>query len=264
MAYTRVAGYRPAAHLGSGSGTLGAKGQTHREVGTQSHGSLRDSRVAEAIPARRIFLLRSIGPSWAGLQRELESLPDVTVVGSAASAAEARRHIAALQPEMIISGLTVAGESTIALLADLRAELPAAIIVVIVDHFSEDEAKALAELGVAGCWGWDDLADPSFVGAHDAVRSSTFAVWSRSAFQTLTAALLRPRQPAVAPLPLGERKRSVLALIVEGVGDDGIAAQLNLSHTTVRTHLRHLIEKTGTVNRTHLAYVAGVQGLLDQ
>ena len=55
------------------------------------------------------------------------------------------------------------------------------------------------------------------------------------------------------PLRLTPRETQVAALVAEGLGDKQICARLGISPATLRTHLSHSFEKTGTRNRAGLA-----------
>jgi DNA-binding CsgD family transcriptional regulator len=43
-------------------------------------------------------------------------------------------------------------------------------------------------------------------------------------------------------------------LVAQGLSDKEIARRLNISATTVRTHLEHAFRKTGATNRAGLAH----------
>lgn len=51
---------------------------------------------------------------------------------------------------------------------------------------------------------------------------------------------------------LTSREREILPLVAEGLTNKEIAALLHISPVTVRTHLTHLFQKTGTASRTEL------------
>lgn len=57
---------------------------------------------------------------------------------------------------------------------------------------------------------------------------------------------------------LTPREIQVLRLLTTGVGNDEIAETLNISLNTVKTHIQHLLDKTGFANRTQLAIQARV------
>ena len=59
-----------------------------------------------------------------------------------------------------------------------------------------------------------------------------------------------------------ERELEVLRELTSGDPDADIAQRLNMSVWTVRTHVRHLLEKTGFESRTRLAVEARESGLV--
>jgi two-component system NarL family response regulator len=65
------------------------------------------------------------------------------------------------------------------------------------------------------------------------------------------------RSPAPDPLEaLSARERDVLALIAEGLRNREIAERLVISETTVKTHVRHVLEKLRFRNRAEAAAFA--------
>ena len=62
------------------------------------------------------------------------------------------------------------------------------------------------------------------------------------------------------PLGISEREIDVVRLVADGLSNKEIAARLHLSVRTVESHLRHLLTKTGLVNRTQLAAWAHERG----
>lgn len=61
---------------------------------------------------------------------------------------------------------------------------------------------------------------------------------------------------------LTEREVQILRALVDGLSNDEIADRLHLASNTVKTHMRHLLEKTGCENRTQLALQARLSGLV--
>ncbi|MDO4778035.1 MAG: response regulator transcription factor [Tissierellia bacterium] len=61
---------------------------------------------------------------------------------------------------------------------------------------------------------------------------------------------------------LTERELDVLREMTAGLSNSAIAKKLGMAETTVKTHIRHLIEKTGCDNRTQLAIRARVSGVV--
>lgn len=61
---------------------------------------------------------------------------------------------------------------------------------------------------------------------------------------------------------LTPREIQVLRLLTTGVGNDEIAESLGVSLNTVKTHIQHLLDKTGFTSRTQLAIQARVTGFV--
>jgi len=62
--------------------------------------------------------------------------------------------------------------------------------------------------------------------------------------------------------PLTAKEQQVLQLLVEGLSNSAMAAQLQVSDSTVRTHLRNINSKLGAGNRTQAVAIARRLGLL--
>lgn len=61
---------------------------------------------------------------------------------------------------------------------------------------------------------------------------------------------------------LTPREIQVLRLLTTGVGNDEIAESLGISLNTVKTHIQHLLDKTGFSSRTQLAIQARITGFV--
>lgn len=61
---------------------------------------------------------------------------------------------------------------------------------------------------------------------------------------------------------LSAREKQVLALIVEGLSNEGIAEQLTISQATARHHVSACITKLGAANRTQAAVLAVKHNLI--
>lgn len=59
-----------------------------------------------------------------------------------------------------------------------------------------------------------------------------------------------------------ERELEVLRIMTTGATNAAIAEKLNISESTVKNHIRHMMEKTGCESRTALAIEARVSGVV--
>lgn len=61
---------------------------------------------------------------------------------------------------------------------------------------------------------------------------------------------------------LTSREIEVLRLLTTGAGNEEIAEKLYISPNTVKTHIKHLLEKTGFSSRTQLAIQSRITGFV--
>lgn len=61
---------------------------------------------------------------------------------------------------------------------------------------------------------------------------------------------------------LTPREIEVLRLLTTGACNEEIANKLHISQNTVKTHIKHLLEKTGFTSRTQLAIQSRVTGFV--
>ena len=80
--------------------------------------------------------------------------------------------------------------------------------------------------------------------------------------QSALAGELRLRAPAEGPR-LSERETQILALLAEGLSSGEIASELDVSATTVKSHLRHLYDKLEVSDRAAAVARAMRAGLLE-
>ena len=86
--------------------------------------------------------------------------------------------------------------------------------------------------------------------------------------RTLAGESIYPDSTPVVTLGLAKsseftpREIEVLRLLTTGVGNDEIAEKLDISQSTVKTHVKHLLEKTGFETRTQLAIQSRVTGFV--
>lgn len=86
--------------------------------------------------------------------------------------------------------------------------------------------------------------------------------------RTLAGESIYPEQTPVIQLGLAKsteftpREIQVLRLLTTGAGNDEIASKLEISLNTVKTHVMHLMDKTGFTSRTQLAIHARITGFV--
>jgi len=184
--------------------------------------------------------------------------PDVgfEVVGEAADGQEAIDQARALRPEVVVMDLLLPGMSGIDATAAIRAELPEVEVVVLT---SVDDDAAIVHAVRAGAAGYllKDATGDELRGALRAALAGHMQLSSEAANRLLNGGLTLEGGEA-----LTERELDVLDKLAEGKANKEIARELDLSPETVKTYVKHILDKLGVHTRTQAAVQAVTRGLL--
>jgi DNA-binding NarL/FixJ family response regulator len=79
---------------------------------------------------------------------------------------------------------------------------------------------------------------------------------------SLATPIVRPRRPGGLHQPLSQREHEVLRLIADGLENQAIADVLFVSVETIRTHVKSILRKLSSRDRTHAVAIAFRSGVL--
>lgn len=196
----------------------------------------------------------------AAIESLLTREPDVLVIGSAGSLAEAVSLVPVLQPDILLLNVSMSFVSELAALEQL-AQL-SRVSVVLLTAFVDDEQRAFAyRAGVKGILQKDGTVDSLLVGIR-AVASEQCWPWGVATQALPTVAVPPVSARAGMPVNLTAREREVLAALMEGGTNADIARRLRISGDTVKHHITNLLDKTGASNRLELVIFAVRRRLL--
>jgi two-component system nitrate/nitrite response regulator NarL len=190
-----------------------------------------------------------------GLAELLEQRGNIQVVGITGNPDEARTLLQAKQPDVVIMDLNMPPVNGIALLGQLRAEgFTVPTLMLTVSDAEEDLANALR----AGARGYllKDIEPDELVDAiQRAARGETVVA---SAMTMKLVNLLEGKQePAESLLNLlTQREREILTHLAQGESNKAIARALDISHDTVKLHVRHILAKLNLSSRVEAAVFA--------
>ena len=101
-------------------------------------------------------------------------------------------------------------------------------------------------------------------GALDAKSAGSGQLTSREVAEPTTSAdTTTGTEVNTEGLSLTNRQHEVLMSLQKGLSNKGIGRDLNLSESTVKVHMRHLMRKLGVNNRTQLALSASTEVVAD-
>jgi DNA-binding NarL/FixJ family response regulator len=200
-----------------------------------------------------------------GLRMMLASHRDqVKVVGRVLASEDLASTIPELRAQVILVDLHIQGASGLELAARLLADSPPFRVVIFTDDSEERRLFEALRLGVSGyllkSLNGVQLADHLVrVADGQIVVDPTLAtrIALRGA-QHGTAEMWPGRQ-----LALSQRESEVLALLVEGLSNRLIAAQLVVGEETVKTHLRSIYRKLGVNDRSRAVATVLRLGIFD-
>lgn len=191
-----------------------------------------------------------------GLAELLEQRSTIRIVGNAANGDDAMELLSATEADVVITDLNMPPHGGLALLRKIRAagwKMP--VLVLTVSDARDDLANALG----AGAQGYllkdmepDDVVDA----VQRAVRGET--VVAPAMTLKLVHLLQGGAQPpkAEALHQLTPREREILEHLSHGLSNKAIARELDISHDTVKLHVRHVLAKLNLTSRVEAAVFA--------
>lgn len=195
-----------------------------------------------------------------GLRALLATLPQVIVVGEAASGSEAVRLAEQLQPHLLLMDLHMPGGDGLTAIRQIAATHPHIHMLVVTMFEDDDSIFAAMRAGVRG-YVLKDMDDDEMTRAILAVGHGEAIFSAAIAARMMTFFANRPEQPP-APFPdLTESERNVLRLMARGLANDAIAVQLSFSPKTVRNYVSTIFSKLHVADRAQAIVRARDAGL---
>lgn len=210
---------------------------------------------------RNVLLVASEDIAWPTLRRMLRGMPDAEVLGEAFNAQEALDVILGSTPDVIVAPAQLRGQSSIALVRLLHERCPQAAIVVVGSGFRAGELADLAQAGVRSYLLWNEMDIELLQRCLHVAIFGDVMIGSLTVGQAFFEAM-RGRSSIGVVTQLTPREQSVLSLLAEDLSDKEIAASLDISPSTVGSHIQNLCAKLGARTRFGLAISAVTKGLI--
>lgn len=193
-----------------------------------------------------------------GYRRLLERDASLSVVGEAATMAEALQLDARLRPRIIVLDIAMPGVSGIESLRRLIARRPE--VRVLMFSMYQDGIYAIHALKAGACGYLSKASAPELlVNAVRAVAEGRRFI-SPDVEQAMTLQSATAEQLANA---LSARELEVLRLLAQGLGIEAIALRLALSPKTAANHQSSIKQKLGAGSALQLILIAQQFGLID-
>ena len=194
-----------------------------------------------------------------GLISLLGDMPDFEVVGEAGDGFEALNVIERAHPDILLLDVNMPHMDGIALVQELRRRKSSLRILMLT--ISQEDSDLIGAIR-AGANGYIlKNAEPEAL--HQALRN--VAVGQGALSPEVVGPILNAVSHSLVDAPaalLSERELGVLACLSEGLPTLQIASRLFFSENTVKTHIRHILDKLESSNRTEAVGKATQLGLL--
>jgi two-component system, NarL family, response regulator LiaR len=191
-----------------------------------------------------------------GLEQFLEDYSQLTLVGQATDGYAGIEAARRLQPDLILMDIGLPQLDGIAATRQIKAEWPQIHVIMLTSHTADHEMMAALSSGAdAYCVKGTKLDQLSV--AISSVQEGAVYLDPQIARR-----VLNHLKPTTLNSPLSGRELEVLRLIVEGKSNPEIATALYLSLSTIKCHVRSIMDKLSVDDRVQAAIVALRSGLV--
>lgn len=192
-----------------------------------------------------------------GLGMMIEGEPDMRLLGTAASGAQALAVVAATRPHVILLDIQMPDVDGIAAAAQLRAAHPALAILMLTSYSDDARIYAALRAGASGYLLKEISGDALLTAIRSAARGEPQL--HPKVARRLMDRVMPPEDPLAQ---LSPREYEVLRWIARGLSNKEIAAATALTEQTVKSYVREILSKLGVADRTQAALLAVRYGLM--
>jgi DNA-binding NarL/FixJ family response regulator len=188
-----------------------------------------------------------------GIAAVLEGQSDMTLVGQASNGREAIESFRQHRPDVTLMDLRMPDMSGIEAITAIRSDFPMARIIVLTTYAGDVQAAGALRAGASG-YLLKNLVRKELLETIRAVHAGKRRVPPEIATDIAE---------HVADDALTEREVEVLRRVAAGKSNKMIAAELDISEGTVKTHMKSILPKLDASDRTHAVMIALKRGILD-
>jgi NarL family two-component system response regulator YdfI len=208
----------------------------------------------------RVFLIAASPLARAALQNRLKA-QGLKIVGAAASVDSVGSDLSDSQADvLLVDAPGEPSESIIGSLADsdLAAEIP---VVVLADSAAAASSAQALRTGIRAMLP-GEISTDQLAAALQAAAAGLVVLHPAELPAAFPAAAPASQPLAELPEPLTRREREVLQMLAAGLANKEIAARLNISDHTAKSHVAAILGKLGAATRTEAVALGIRRGLV--
>jgi DNA-binding NarL/FixJ family response regulator len=196
----------------------------------------------------------------AGLVNLLDQMPDLKVVGEAGDGREALEEVQRTRPDVVLLDVNMPVMGGVETVEALKPNEDLRILMLTISKHDEDLFGAIA----AGADGYLlKSAEPEELRRAILLVSEGKSVLSPEVTRRVLQ-MVGSGKDVYSEVGLSEREKEVLDCLAKGMTSAQVASQLFISENTVKTHVRHILEKLEASNRAEAVSKAIQIGLIRQ
>jgi DNA-binding NarL/FixJ family response regulator len=197
-----------------------------------------------------------------GLISLLSEIPEFEVVGEASNGKDALKTIQEQEPDVVLLDVNMPvldGVDTVEALRSQKSKIK--ILMLTISQQEEDLFGAIA----AGANGYLlKNTEPEELRRAILLTVNGQSILSPEVTGPVLKALNRPRDEVTRETALSDREIEVLQCLARGQTTIQIGSELFISENTVKTHIRHILDKLEASNRTEAVSKAQQMGLIQR
>jgi NarL family two-component system response regulator LiaR len=191
----------------------------------------------------RVMLVDDHAVVRSGLGAFLSAVPDLELVGDAATGEQAVARCELLGPDVILMDLKMPGMDGVTATQVIREKHPSIQVIVLTSFQEDDLVERALHAGAIGYL----MKNVSANELEAAIRSAHAGRMTLSS--EAAEALLHSKEQSEEMVELTERESEVLKWMVEGLNNVQIAERMVISLSTVKFHISNILTKFGVDNR---------------
>lgn len=200
-----------------------------------------------------------------GLRLLIEHEFDMEVVLEAENGLVAFEAAQRLRPAVVIMDVIMPVMDGIEATRQIKQELSSVRVLMLTNQDRDDDVFAALAAGADGYC----LKDTSPEGLANAIRAvNQGAAWLDPSIAKKVLSIVNSRTPApsikTSKFNLSARELEILELLVDGLSNQQMADRMYISLDTVKTHMKHIMEKLLVSDRTQAAVKALRDGLVSR